>query len=73
MSAECPYCGGTTGYYQVQQVRRHCEFDWDACHTIYSNEGITYKGRAMRCSDCDEKITSFVKSVHNALDNGEEI
>lgn len=73
MSAQCPYCGGTTGYYQVQQVRRHCEFNWDACHTIYSNDSIFYKGKAQRCIDCDEKITSYVRGVEMALDNDDPV
>lgn len=70
MDKSCPYCQGTAGYYQVQQVRRHCEFNWDACHTIYSNTSIYYKGKAYRCIDCDEKITSWVQGLHRELDNG---
>ena len=70
MDKSCPYCQSTAGYYQIQQVRRHANFDWNNAHFIsYDNEGVFYKGKAYRCIDCDEKVTSFVKAVHRELDN----
>jgi len=65
----CPYCQGESGHYQVQQVRRESQYGWDRNFIRNANEEIFYKGKASRCIDCGEKVTSFVAHLKREDDN----
>ena len=69
MDMSCPYCQGTTGYQVMQQVRRQANSTWDGTFTEYTGENVFYQGKCLRCSDCGEKVTSFVKGAHREVDN----
>lgn len=48
----CPYCGGATGYYQMEKVHRALEFTWDGKPDGSSEDVEDYLGKRRYCQDC---------------------
>lgn len=48
----CPYCGGTTGYYQMEKVHRSLAFTWDGEPDGGSEDVEDYLGKRRYCQDC---------------------
>lgn len=48
----CPYCGGTTGYYQMEKVHRALEFTWDGEPDGASEDIEDSLGKRRYCQDC---------------------
>lgn len=49
----CPYCGGTTGYYQMEKVHRALEFTWNGEPDGGSEDVEDYLGKRRYCQDCN--------------------
>lgn len=45
----CPYCGGTTGYYQMEKVHRALEYTWDGEPDGASEDIEDYLGKRRYC------------------------
>jgi len=63
MSHCCPYCKSALGFYVVQHVKRHARFGWCGRYVKNTDHKIFYEGKARRCLECDEKVTSYAKSL----------
>lgn len=67
MDKLCPYCDSALGYYQAQQVKRLAKYSWQGRFMSHQVDNIFYQGKTLRCIDCDEKVTSFVKAVQREV------
>ncbi len=63
----CPYCDSPRGYVRIQQVKRLRIYAWDGTFLEDQDEKVFYEGKALRCYNCDEKVTSFVKGLKQPL------
>lgn len=59
----CPWCEGTRGYARNQQVKRLKQNGWDGTSLEDSHAEILYEGKTLRCIECGEKVTSFVRGL----------
>lgn len=69
MRRSCPYCDSKKGFYRVEQARLIQHFDWDGNEEDTDIDEITYVGSKLKCSQCQEVVTSFVKGLHRDLAN----
>lgn len=53
MSDSCPKCGGRSGRYQVETLRREHFESWSGAHLGYGDEIVTGEKSWWRCINCN--------------------
>lgn len=50
---KCPFCGGTSGYYEIEKVRRGLFYTWDGEPNGSSEDMTEWTSKRKYCTDCD--------------------
>lgn len=60
---KCPYCESSRGFYYDRSIKQRVSKTFNGSSYTVTNLDTIYQNTVRYCIKCDEKITSYVKSL----------
>ena len=58
---KCPFCGGDSGYYEIEKVHRALLFTWDGEPNGGTEDINKWTSKRKYCIDCDRILPRKIK------------